>query len=326
MRRRLLRAFLGAAVLYTLFSIAGGITLAEMQLHLWRKPLKYRNVVVQRARAEFQTSVEDVQITARDGIVLRGWYLRPAHDHGRDAILLHGITDNREGMVGFAPNLLKQGYRVLLPDARDHGESGGDTATYGLLERDDIHRWVDWLYSQKHSGCVYGLGESLGAALLLQSLAVEQRYCAVVADSSFSTFRQIAYDRVGFYTHTGRWFGHTIGVLPVEIGIAYARFRYGLDLTQASPEAALANNHVPVMLIHGKLDENIPAWHSERMARDFAGRVEFWEVANAYHCGAVSQQPQIFWSKVLGWYAGHATGPTNVQAPNQEHTRSAGRG
>jgi hypothetical protein len=38
--------------------------------------------------------------------------------------------------------VLQQGYRVLLPDSRAHGESGGTLATYGLVERDDIHRWT----------------------------------------------------------------------------------------------------------------------------------------------------------------------------------------
>src|SRR2546421_6739702 len=110
---RLLRRISKAFLIYVFVSVAAGVVLAEMQLHLWRKPLKYRDIVIQRARAEFQSSVEDVQITARDGVVLRAWYIRPANDNGRDAILLHGITDNREGVAGFAPNLLKPGYRVL---------------------------------------------------------------------------------------------------------------------------------------------------------------------------------------------------------------------
>ena len=159
--------------------------------------------------------------------------------------------------------LLQQGYRVLLPDSRAHGESGGTLATYGLLERDDIHHWVDWLYDDKQSACVYGFGESMGAALVLQSLAVERRFCAVVADSSFSSFRSVSYDRIGYYVHLGRWFGQTFGRLPVEIGLMYAKCRYSLDLRQANPEAALARTNTPVLLIHGKADVNIRPWHSE---------------------------------------------------------------
>ena len=55
----------------------------------------------------------------------------------------------------------------MLPDSRAHGESGGTLATYGLRESDDIHRWVDWLYGGRQSKCVYGFGESMGAALVL---------------------------------------------------------------------------------------------------------------------------------------------------------------
>jgi pimeloyl-ACP methyl ester carboxylesterase len=305
MRRRLWKVFCVLALAYGAFSVIGGIALAELQLHLTHRPLRYRDVVIARARTEFDATVADVKIAGRDGIALQAWYLEPRNGNGRDVILLHGVTDNREGMAGFAPNLLMQGYRILLPDARAHGESGGPLATYGILERDDIHRWVDFLYANKQSSCVYGLGESLGAAQLLESLAVEQRFCAVVADSAYSTFRQIAYERVGEYTHTGTWFGRTLGVAPVEVGLLYTRLRYGLDLTQASPEEALKSSTVPVLLIHGKRDVNIPPWHSERMAREFPEHVRLWEAANGVHCGSVSADPQTFWSKVIGWYAEH---------------------
>ena len=104
-------------------------------------------------------------------------------------LALHGLGDNRLGMEGFAGIALEHGFTVLLPDARGHGESGGELATYGLLERNDIHQWVDYLEAATQPRCVYGMGESMGAAQLLQSLEVENRFCAVVAKSSFSSFR-----------------------------------------------------------------------------------------------------------------------------------------
>ena len=97
----------------------------------------------------------------------------------------------------------------------------------------------------------------MGAALVIEALAVEKRFCAIVADSAFSSFRAVAYDRVGYYMHLGRWFGQTVGRLPVEVRLVYARRRYGLDLRHASPEEALAHSSTPVLLIHGKADVNI---------------------------------------------------------------------
>jgi len=126
--------------------------------------------------------------------VLKGWYIHPKEFNGNVVIVLHGITDNREGMAGFGKLFLDHGYAVLMPDARGHGESGGDIATYGLRESDDIHRWVSWIYGQERLPvqCVYGFGESYGAALILQSLADEPRYCAVAAESAFSSARAMS--------------------------------------------------------------------------------------------------------------------------------------
>ena len=73
-------------------------------------------------------------------------------------------------MMGFAELFLSHGFTVLIPDSRAHGESGGDFSTYGLKESDDVHRWFDWLVIQQHSKCIFGMGESMGAAILLQAL------------------------------------------------------------------------------------------------------------------------------------------------------------
>jgi uncharacterized protein len=293
--------------IYLLLSFVGGIGLAELQLHLHRRHLRRRQEVVAAVRNQFHARVQDVQISARDGAVLRAWYIRPENDNGRDVLMLHGITDNREGVAGFAPMLLERGYRVLLPDSRAHGESGGSIATYGLLERDDIHLWVNWLYGPESSKCVYGFGESMGAALVLESLAVERRFCAVVADSAFSSFRAVAYDRVGYYVHLGRWFGQTVGRLPVEVALLYTRWRYGLDLRRASPEEALEHSSTPVLLIHGTADVNIRPWHSERMAAEFPSHVALWEVSGATHGGAVNVQHERFEAKLLGWFSEYST-------------------
>ena len=196
----------------------------------------------------------------------------------------------------------------LLPDSRAHGESGGEFATYGLQESDDIHRWVSWLYAHG-AACVDGLGESMGAALVLESLSAEPRFCAVVADSGFSTFRSVAYDREGYFLGLGRfgmerWFGRTIGLLPAETGLLYARWRYGVDLYRANPVDALRNSSTPVLLIHGDADINILPDQSRVLAAA-SSKAEFWLVPGAEHCGAAGKVPQEFWTRVLGFFERH---------------------
>jgi uncharacterized protein len=303
---RTLRIALKSIVLYLAFSLVAGFVLAEMTLHPGRThPNQAR---ISEMYAQHGARLDPVSIHAADGIELHAWYSVPAHENGRAVVLLHGIGDNRGGVAGYGREFLAHGYRVLLPDSRAHGESGGELATYGVRESDDIHRWVSWLYDHGAT-CVNGLGESMGAALVLESLAVEPRFCAVIADSGFSTFRSVAYDREGYFIGLGRfglerWFGRTIGFLPAEVGLQYAKWRYGVDLSRANPVDALKNSSTPVLLIHGDADINILPDHSHVLA-GASSKAEFWLVPGAEHCGAAGKAPQQFWQRVLGFFERH---------------------
>ncbi len=113
-------------------------------------------------------------------MTLRAWEIEPKVGKGDAAVLLHGQGDNRMGMLGAAEMLLRQGYSVLLPDARAHGEADGTIATYGVLEADDVRLWVDSLRQTARPRCIVGIGDSMGAGELLNSLRVENEFCAVV--------------------------------------------------------------------------------------------------------------------------------------------------
>src|SRR3954463_14237679 len=168
-RGRLLRWFVVLFLLYISLCAVAGIYLADGTLHPSRRILTEEESAPFKNRVRAMSAqLQDVSITAPNQTNLRGWLLRPAVRNGNAAILLHGLADNRLGMTGYAELLLAQGYTVLLPDARAHGASGGSLATFGLLERDDIRAWVDFVSADQRSPCIYGLGESMGAAQLLQ--------------------------------------------------------------------------------------------------------------------------------------------------------------
>jgi hypothetical protein len=245
---------------------------------------------------------DDVSITTPDGFTLRAWIIHPNRGNGDAVILLHGLADNRIGMTGYAQLLLANGFTVLLPDARAHGASGGQIATYGLLERHDIHQWFDFLAAQQHPHCIFGFGESMGAAELLQSLSVESRFCAVAAESSFSSFRQIGYDRMGQHFHVGPWLGRSALYPVIEFAFLYVRWRYHFDLQEVSPVDSVGESKVPVLLIHGQIDSNIPLRHAN-LIHIRNPQTVLWEVPNADHCGAISAAPEEFRQRLLTWFS-----------------------
>jgi alpha-beta hydrolase superfamily lysophospholipase len=304
MMMRKLSFLLAAVILGVLiFLTVASIFLCEGTLHLGHKPVtgKMQELAEEGAR-QLDAKVDDVQVTSFDGATLRGWFFRPEQRSGDAVIVLHGHGDNRAGMAGFVPMLLRHHYAVLAPDARAHGESGGEIATFGLYESRDLSRWVDWLIAQHYQGCIYGLGESMGAAILLQALPNEPRFCAAVAESPYASFREVAYDRLGQKIGGGLWARRLLSMPLVSEAFVYARLRYGIDFDQDSPARAMASTHVPVLLMHGMEDFNIPLRHCEAILKNHAGPMEFWQVPGAGHTSAFSAEPEEFEHRVTEWF------------------------
>ncbi len=301
LRKRTLRLVLFVFIGYLIGCMLAGVLLTEGALRPVRRPVTHRAEAAAVLAREFGAVLQEAEITSAEGIVLRGWLAQPAHRNGAAVVLLHGAADSREGMSGYALFFLRHGYSVLLPDARAHGESGGELATYGVLEGQDIARWAEWLRQDQKAECVFGFGESMGAALALQALREGAALCAVAAESPYASFREVAYDRLGQRFGAG----HTLGTLfrPIaEVGILYARWRYGVDLEKASPEDAVAGTRVPVLLIHGADDDNIPPRHSQRIhARNPTGTT-LWLVLGAGHGSAVNAAQEEFEKRVVGWF------------------------
>jgi alpha-beta hydrolase superfamily lysophospholipase len=290
------------AVAYFLASLVSGVFLAEVALHPGRRVLEPRDENIARQLAvRSDARLEDVSIVAGDGVILRAWSISPQAGNGDSVILLHGVSDNRMGTISYAELLLAHGYGVVMPDSRAHGASGGALATYGLLERNDIQQWIGWVSANHHPRCVYGFGESMGAAQTLQALPSRPEFCAVAVESPFANFREVSYDRVGEFFHSHFWFGRIIMRPAVAIALRYVKRRYGFDLDRVSPENDVAESTIPVLLVHGALDRTVPVWHSRRI-QSRNSRVVLWEVPHADHCGAFGTDPAQFAARILAWF------------------------
>jgi dipeptidyl aminopeptidase/acylaminoacyl peptidase len=282
-----LRLALILCVLYLAFCAYVAKQLVDMTLHQ-RGAAAAMAPPAWLTKASFGRRPEEVAIEAQDGATLRAWYFAYSALANHAVVLLHGMGDTRRGMSGQAEMFVRHGYNVLIPDSRSHGASGGAIATYGVLEADDVHRWVSWLKERlPRGGCVFGSGVSMGAGIILQAVGHEPRFCGVIAEAPYASFREIAYDRMGQPFHLGPWFGETVARPIIEFGMIYARRKYNVNPEDASPMAALHTSSVPVLLIAGLDDDNIPIRHS-RMIRERNPQVILWEVPGVGHGGAIS--------------------------------------
>jgi uncharacterized protein len=338
LRCRLLRILLILLFLPPILAGVAGWLAVPGFLHPIRRDLTPD--LIREADASFVHSGgrrEDFNVRAPDGILLRGWIVRPDHPNGSWVLLYHGVADNRVGVIGQSEFLLRAGYSVVMMDGRSHGASEGQIATYGWLERNDTRAIVDALIlsevghdadEQLKSGQwrwepaseadlkravdspdprpggplhIFALGESMGAGVVLQSAAVEPRIEAVVAEAAFANLREASYDYAGL--RRSPLLGKTL-FAPFSWMLLYRGEELtGLPVAEVSPEKAVAARPFPVLLICDEKDEALPCRHTQRIYAAACGPKQLWEVPGAFHTAALGFQPAEFQRRVLEFFA-----------------------
>ena len=247
----------------------------------------------------------DVQ--APDGVGLRSWKIRAATPNGDWVLLFHGVSDNRTGVMSPAEFLLRHGYSVVAMDSRAHGESGGAMATYGWKERYDTVAITNALFAGENVRHLFALGVSMGAAIALQSAAVEPRIEAVVAEDPFANLREVAYDYSGL--QLSPLLGKTLFRPAVMVAMHSIAKEGGFDPDDVSPEKAVAGRAFAVLLICGTADHRIPCRHAERIYQAARGPKQLWVVQGAGHAGALGRAPAEYERRVIDFFQ-NATGRT----------------
>jgi hypothetical protein len=296
MRRLILCVIVGV----TIGGLATPILVTEGALHIRNRPRPDARDAEAIAR-DTASVWEPARTAAAGGVVLDGWLFTPSAPNGSGVILLHGVGDQRSGMAAHASYLLRAGFTVLMPDSRGHGSSGGAFISYGVLESADVHEWANWLLRQRPIAHLYGLGESLGAAILIESLPREPRFRAVVAECPFDTFEDVAYYRLEHASGLGHWAAWPV----IQAGFLYTRAVYRFDLRQASPAAAIQSTNVPVLLIHGTADDRTPPVESALLHALNPQSTALWLVPGAWHVGALTAAREEYVRRVIEWFQMH---------------------
>jgi uncharacterized protein len=243
---------------------------------------------------------EDFNVTAPDGVTLKGWKVRAAHPNGDWVLVLHGVSDNRTGNLGHAEFLLKNGYNVLMMDSRAHGDSGGSMVTYGWLERHDTVAVIDALVASEKIAHLGALGVSMGAANALQSASIDPRIEAVVAEDPFANLREVSYDYAGL--DVSPLLGKTLFRPASIVAMRQAGLAGNFSPDDVSPESAVAARPFPVLIICGTDDHRIPCRHAERVYNAATGPKQLWEVPHAGHAAALGRDPAGYESRVVAFF------------------------
>ena len=135
---------------------------------------------------------ENVRFPSRiDRISLAGWLFHAgAGDSRRSVILVHGWGGNREDVdfVPIARRFLAEGFDVLMFDMRGSGQSGGSHQTLAAEEPRDVLGAYDFMRARGYDPAhMVILGNSMGAAAVIEAAPKLTGVAALICDSSFTT-------------------------------------------------------------------------------------------------------------------------------------------
>ena len=229
------------------------------------------------------------QFTGTHG-ALSGWQCDTAVGVRGTIIYLHGIADDRGSAYGVVTRFLPLGFNVIAYDSRAHGKSSGDQCTYGYFEKHDLRQVI----AQVGGDPIILIGHSLGAAVALQTAAVEPRVRAVVAASTFSDLRSIATERAPFV--------FSKRMIDAAFSIAEQQAHFVVD--DVSPVRAAKDVRAPVFLIHGTNDRDTPPVHSERVLNALSGPKRLLLVPDASHNDVLWHD--AVWAEIKRWIVDQA--------------------
>lgn len=228
----------------------------------WEKYDPKRKMMIERLGS---LGGEDYYITSKDGTPLHARYIKsavpPSGAERRIMICFHGYTSKCIGNnTAIAAFFLDNGFDVLLPDLRAHGESGGKYFGFGVLDRYDGLEWVNYLcdmyndLAEQGALSIYLYGVSMGGATVCMMSGLKMPSCvkAIISDCAFTSPRRL--------------FEHLLktkyGLPPAPImpvaNLIY-RLRAGYGLEDSASDTAAAESRLPMLFFHGESDGFIPA-------------------------------------------------------------------
>ncbi len=193
----------------------------------------------------------------------------------RIVILCHGLGYARYSCIKYISLYLRLGFAVVLYDHRNHGMSGRACTSMGYYERYDLKKVVDWCRRRYPDCQIVTHGESMGAATVLMHLGIDPRVSATIADSAYSDLTELLQHQMKQFYHL------PCRLIPIVSCLTWLRagFRY----KEVAPIKAVRKTDTPVLFIHGKIDNLVPADMSRELYATKRKNKAIFLVAGARH-------------------------------------------
>lgn len=256
------------------------ITMDEADKQMGTHWGQFVDFLAERKKWMMNQTFEHITITANDGIKLSGNYLENAPDSKRLVIAFHGYTS--KGMneySAFGEFYDRIGCNMLIVDERAHGDSEGTYIGFGVLDRWDAVKWIEYAVDRFGSDCEIILqGVSMGGATVLMAsgLDLPENVKCIIADCAFTS----AYD---VFSHVLKEWYHMPKFPLMNLTEVLSKRKAGYGYKDCSTLDAVSKTNIPILFIHGGKDTFVPTWMSRENYKVCSSPKELLIVENAAH-------------------------------------------
>ncbi len=256
----------------------------------------YMKIITPNKEWLMQREMEHVTIKSKDDLTLHADYVKADGDADTIVIASHGYTGcGLKDCASISTYFLKKGIDCLIVDNRAHGNSEGQYVGFGILDRYDILKWIDYVNNRFDGNkkiILYGV--SMGGATVLMTTGFKElskNVKAVIADCAFTS----PYD---VFSHVLKKDYHMSKFPVMNINNMICRKKAGYGFSDYSTLTAVQETNIPILFIHGDKDNFVPTWMSEKNFEACSSPKELLIVKNAGHAASYYENTQQYEEKV----------------------------
>ncbi len=253
---------------------------------------------LEEGRLWFQSQEKErITMTSHDGLKLVAYYLPAPKESRRVLILMHGYRN--EGIVWDFANLVKfyheQGYHLLVPHQRAHGESEGEHICFGVKERYYLAQWTEYISKRFERRCsIFLSGISMGGATVLMAagLKLPGQVKGIIADCGYTSPWDIFAYVLGKDCHLPKF--------PFLYAADYICYKKaGFHFQECSTSESLKGNRIPILFVHGGKDDFVPPRMSWMNYEACTAEKEIFIADRAAHGTSNLAEPEEYRQRVI---------------------------
>lgn len=238
---------------------------------------------------------EKITLEADDGKILVAQKILVDKKNESWVVILHGQNESVEDIYDIGSRYAAEGYNILMPDLRAHGESEGSFYGMGWLDRLDVINWIDVILAEYPSANIAIHGVDMGAdtALMLSGEPLKESIKVIVAESAYTS----AWDAVQneYKARHEQWPVFPIMHMMNPVMKVWA----GYSLTEANAVEQVKKANVPILLIHGKNDTFVTTDMAQTLNQAMASEHEMLTIETGTHGDCRFAEPDTYYNKVF---------------------------